>query len=830
MEDRVQKAISILDLSAKGDRGDTIAGLLQNILYLYNEMLTAEQISEYARDIFDVRLAIDEIHKGLVTLVQNNRVSARAGKFVLADGCYTETRARESAISEFVKENKSAFLLATADSQVEPEEAEAYWTLFNAYLYQCIFRYGSGALRPVISEIKHSDFFYGIELLKIISVRISNDEKRKLFVSCCLSYLRHLNTQVLNYYVELAESMISFYSLNYPGLWEKPVQWVVFADTNFLAELLGLESGPVSMELFKVIKENNLNIRFKFLPITLVELFEQKAFFEKLVPTNTLNNSVATTILQSDYLDADARKWYEGFITEPKAPQPLEIINSAEKILVENMGFEKYDYRFERVFKEEYITERISEYQKYLNAANATRQANDFKTLSRNGEQLQHDVFLRAAIGQLKAENYNLPALYFGVTGNEALVNYDKQQTYGEEMQRFFSPAFLLSTLMRLYPVESDTATPVLAKAVFNIHDPSVLENPFRVQDFVSFYLQKGLSDEKLLLGFISDEDFLAAFSAKSESERERFFEMELSSRASNVDIKAGLLMKQLNDVVLELAKTKQDASLNETKVLQQESEIRILKEKQLRFENELQRLWEEQEKETVSKIETQQPTPAAIVEEPEVKEQHLSFVRTWDTVPDSSKEEPKPKPFFARAGILALCLFLGVFALGSGIYFYFSKTINQKVIGAAGINAVSNTSTPGSSQGLASDTTKIENVTGDISTTLPHDEVKANTTSTSPAEPIASDAPKKAFSISEARVKSDLVGMKLSGCDIVIKSPAEIMEVGNLTLVQKLSTGSFKYKFTAKIRQGATTYSATPYIYYNSGGNFIKIDGTNCE
>jgi hypothetical protein len=89
---------------------------------------------------------------------------------------------------------------------------------------------------------------------------------------------------------------------------------------------------------------------------------------------------------------------------------------------------------------------------------------------------------------------------------------------------------------------------------------------------------------------------------------------------------------------------------------------------------------------------------------------------------------------------------------------------------------------------------------------------------------------PKENFVLDEARVRKDLVGKRISGCDIIIGSASEIEQISGLVLVEKLSTGGQRYKFTAIIAQGKDNFTASPYIYYTSGGAFIKIDGTNCE
>jgi hypothetical protein len=85
-------------------------------------------------------------------------------------------------------------------------------------------------------------------------------------------------------------------------------------------------------------------------------------------------------------------------------------------------------------------------------------------------------------------------------------------------------------------------------------------------------------------------------------------------------------------------------------------------------------------------------------------------------------------------------------------------------------------------------------------------------------------------FNLTPARVMGDLVGKKLSGCDITINSSSEINNIANIVLIEKLSASYFKYKCTVKIKQGTETYTASPYLYYSAEGSMIKVDGANCE
>lgn len=111
----------------------------------------------------------------------------------------------------------------------------------------------------------------------------------------------------------------------------------------------------------------------------------------------------------------------------------------------------------------------------------------------------------------------------------------------------------------------------------------------------------------------------------------------------------------------------------------------------------------------------------------------------------------------------------------------------------------------------------------------------KPVSSNTAPITPIAAPvtvkkATPESFTLTESRVKVDLVGKKLSGCDITINNAAEINSISNIALVDKLSATYLKYKCVVKIKQGSDVFTSTPYIYYSAEGTFIKVDGTNCE
>jgi len=85
-------------------------------------------------------------------------------------------------------------------------------------------------------------------------------------------------------------------------------------------------------------------------------------------------------------------------------------------------------------------------------------------------------------------------------------------------------------------------------------------------------------------------------------------------------------------------------------------------------------------------------------------------------------------------------------------------------------------------------------------------------------------------FTLTAVKIKDDLAGKVVSGCDITVKSPQEVVLVTDIVKVGAVTSGYTKYRATVHILQDGYTYKTTPYLYYNANGTFIKIDAANCE
>jgi hypothetical protein len=195
---------------------------------------------------------------------------------------------------------------------------------------------------------------------------------------------------------------------------------------------------------------------------------------------------------------------------------------------------------------------------------------------------------------------------------------------------------------------------------------------------------------------------------------------------------------------------------------------------------------------------------------------------------PDSGElksETVEPRGLTAEIRVLIVVLVFAAGVLGSLGYFYVTKA-NTPVAplvsnpnGDKPLNTVNKVSNEPAAEPIKTEDSKlVAAVTAPVAKPAPASEIPVK----------SNDFPD--FKLTGAKLRKDLIGKKLSGCGTQIDVENEIVELSEPAMIDKLPPNSFKFKFSVKFTQGGNSYVAAPYIYYDSFGNFLKIDGTNCE
>ena len=194
--------------------------------------------------------------------------------------------------------------------------------------------------------------------------------------------------------------------------------------------------------------------------------------------------------------------------------------------------------------------------------------------------------------------------------------------------------------------------------------------------------------------------------------------------------------------------------------------------------------------------------------------------------------QQPEPQPKSDKKSLVMAAVVLLFIATGASYFFFRSHNKPAETPAAS--------TQPALPVNVKTETAKVEHNTPAVKDTAhSHKLIAAAVPTAMPLKPVtpvaAASAPLSkptagSFALTANKVITDLVGKKLSGCDITIANSTEIEHVDNLALVEKLSSSYLKYKCTLKIKQGADVFTSSPYIYYSAEGTFIKVDGTNCE
>jgi hypothetical protein len=291
--------------------------------------------------------------------------------------------------------------------------------------------------------------------------------------------------------------------------------------------------------------------------------------------------------------------------------------------------------------------------------------------------------------------------------------------------------------------------------------------------------------------------------------------------------------------LVEETITTNQQTQINEALLAEQAERERI----ELNLKNELLKVKQETEqykRETLDLVKGVRKELQDIDNENKLLKEKVESLKSsgqaeQEEMPASVPAPPAPKAkpgsskaFIAIAGVVL------IFLIGGISYFALSNGSNK-------VTTTTKVQLPATTPVVAAEPAKkiAPIVTTDAPPTnkliaavtpAPAKPIPAASPSSSAPVPVAAKPANQSFSLTASRAIGDLVGKKLSGCDITINSPSEIDHLDNLVLVEKLSASYLKYKCSVKIKQGGETYTSSPYIYYSADGTFIKVDGTNCE
>ena len=613
---KILRIASILNLSTTKNRENTISSLITNILFQYNEELTATEIYDLIKETFNIQPFKNEIEESLRKQVAQGNMEEVAGlKYKLSEKSIIPLRKDELHYKLETEERFKRFevFVRNMTKDIDEIDLKELWSAFNNYIYECFYQYGENAIKHFQAAkpeeereklIDESPYKNSITKIK--------PTLKDLFKKVIIQFAYKLDLGDIIFLESLAKKTLSFYSLGLPKELHEEIEdinlvdWIIFVDTNFLYSILNLHKHPeneASIEFLNLVQRNNLKIKFKFIPVTLKELQHKKEVFEELIPKTNFKESHIKSLLQSEKLDAFSQAYYEKYLKDPSSTlHPSEVINTAERTLTYVKHIEKYNAKYE-MFEESYLNARVTEYERYLNVINETRGEKGLPPKFKHETQLYHDIFLREIIDYLRFQvNKERPKTFseikfLGVTLDKTLINYDKailsKTAFGDFIiPNFFLPSFLLGKIYQLLPLQTENYKQAFITAIATFSFFENIQTSKDIQKFVNYYKNMGLDDDKLLLSFITDEFFIKRFfENETEEKRKDFIESEINKKFKELNIKAVEAEKENTELKEKLSGRTEESQSTSELLKKNESIIRDLKLKEELLETELKKV-----------------------------------------------------------------------------------------------------------------------------------------------------------------------------------------------------------------------------------------------
>jgi hypothetical protein len=630
---KTDRIISALYFAKSDNREKMLSDLILNVLYTINEPININSIIEFIKDSFHLEPIKYEVQECLNSLVENKSINFKDNLYFLTENTKnelyssilkgsSETEKRQHTFHDIVKD--------IFDGSVNEKEISKLWSAFNEYLIECFMTYGRKAIKIFlpyeIEELAKDDV-----IIETAYKKLDDEKLITIFKQLIIEYPERLNEIELRYLTLLASRAEKFYSLgiekkDYDKIQSLQIKdLIVLVDTNILYSILNLHVHPEKTaiaELIRIAKEKQVDIRIVYLPKTYSELQKAKNYLEKLIPKESFKISQIQALLNSNKLDPFARQYYESKLKNSEFPHPSEKISYAMDFL-KQLDVIIYNNRFPHLEENEtYINSKIAEYldfQRYYNNL-CDEKGYDFH-LNKDDKKIEHDIFLRESVKDLKSKFSNESELRFiCLTLDRSLVHFDNYTLRREGFENskvvnpsFISPSIFIKKIRPFIPI----ATNNYRKAfISSLTAPSFekenVEETILVQKSMTYFKNLGIEDEEIILNCIKRELFLEDF-AKHEKDKtsENFIKSEIAIEIDklkkiNENLELNLTNKEIEKSTI-LEEKKKFSEEKENTVHQLEETVNEKETAIISLETRLKKLEEEKQKESEERQEEKQ-------------------------------------------------------------------------------------------------------------------------------------------------------------------------------------------------------------------------------
>lgn len=563
------RILETLSLAASDTRQDTLISIIVNVLFHFDQ-IAKDDFCSAINELYGFEPYKDELFQIIETLVANNRISIKEDTFLLTD----EEKLRLQELDTHIKDQEKArfmnfknFINDNLNESLEVVKVKFLWSVFIDYIYNNFYTYGVDALKRLHPYINTDDGeFLDGDCLQIAYTKLKDQSLCDIFKKTIEQFPDYASAEDIDFLNDLAQKTLSFASLGVsPDMAETDIDrsiidWVLYLDTNVLYSLLNLHSHPENdacKALISLIHENKnyLKIVLRYSELTKKELNSKREDFELL--DDKLTNSSIKALLRSERLDDFSKQFYDTLLNDRESTlHPLKVIDLAPHTLLKNdIDIARNQKRVEQL-GEDYLNTRIQDYRRYIDELNAIKQEFNkknnisFREIYRSDKQITHDITLREIILDQrslvlkKQETLNLHnAKYFGITLDEVLLKFDKNQLKDYNDARsfpvFFKPSFLLNKLVRVLPIKTADYKKAFLKAVASRGFNKDVQKSHDILKIVNYLKSQGIDDEQIIYNLISEDLFLEKYKknkSRADFNQGEFIESEINKTYKNTN------------------------------------------------------------------------------------------------------------------------------------------------------------------------------------------------------------------------------------------------------------------------------------------------------
>lgn len=564
---RTDQIISALYLARTDNREKMLSDLILKVLFDLNEPMTIEEILLFVKDIFHLEPIRYEVEQRLNSLAGSKEIDVKDDKYFLLEKSQSnihklivEDQGRlERRKQTFTDISKSFF-----PDEIDDLEIETIWKVFNEYLIDCFLVFGKKAINiflPYTSDsLADDDAILDTAYQKLGSQKLIIYFKKLIF-----EYPERLTDVELTYLTHLAFSAERFYSLGVPQEDYEKIKNIqikdltVFVDTNILYTVLDFHITPersAVFELVRIAKENQVDLRLVYLPKTFSELQKARKGLEESISRENFTTSQINALLKSKKLDSFARQFYENKLANSELPYPSDKIAYATALLKEKEIL-LYNNTIPNLEDEASLFEKIQEYRAFEQAFNRMYDEQGIEiNLHKDFERIQHDVFLREVVRDLKGKQINQDEFKFiCLTLDRNFLTFDRysqRNEFGKSYQVAYpnciSPALFLKRIRPFIPlVTTDYKKAFLTSLTAPSFDKDEHRDSLLIQKSVTYFKDLGIEDEDTILNLIKRDLFLEDFAKyEAEDNAAEFIKSEVDKeisilRTANEELKASL-------------------------------------------------------------------------------------------------------------------------------------------------------------------------------------------------------------------------------------------------------------------------------------------------